>query len=119
MRGMGSLCPSDGVVLMRHTLAAALLPLAALWPPAHAAGNAPPGGWAIAPERPLPAHVTEAEVMNEAWWLRRGVTQDDLRWAVFDGGSPDIPPAPIPAPPALPLLLGGLVILTLLRKGQS
>jgi hypothetical protein len=100
-----------------RTLALALLPVAALWPPAHAAGNAPPGGWAIAPEGPFVAYVTEAEVQDEAWWLRRGVTQDQLLWAVFDGGSPELAPAPVPVPPAGLLMLSGLLILTLLRKG--
>jgi hypothetical protein len=97
-------------------IAWAYLIFTAVFPPAHAAGNAPDGGWAIAPEGQA-AYVTEAEVQNEAWWLRRGVTQDQLLWAVFDGGSPDLAPAPVPVPPAGLLMLSGLLILTLLRKG--
>jgi hypothetical protein len=83
--------------------------------PALAGGSAPDVGNLLWPQQ-APV-VIVSEVQNESWWLRRGVTQEQLLWAVFDGGSPDLAPAPIPVPPAGLLMFSGLLILTLIRKG--
>lgn len=50
------------------------------------------------------------EVYDEAFWLARGITQEDLKWAVFDGGSPDIPMAAISLSPSWIMLTLALII---------
>ncbi len=95
-----------------RALALAALPLAALWPPAHAAGNAPGPAWIIWPEREVRAAIIELDcrALRDCCGIHRACGDGYQR-------HPDPQPAPVPLPPTGPLLLAPLAAIVLFRKG--